>query len=162
MANITAAELLKRFGSISTGMPTATLAGAIKGGKIMQAAVAAASGKYARSALTRTRATNYPSGIGTFKGPAVQVKMTNRKAHLLDHDNKPHEIQPGALTGRRKQSPVLANEDFGEKGFYSAIPVKHPGTKGKLMWERGLATARPLIADAMAQAVGDQMLKVFK
>ncbi len=159
MANITAAELLKRFGSISAGMPTATLAGAVKGGKIMQAAVASASGKYARSALTRTRASNYPNGIGTFKGPAVQVKMTSRKAHLLDHDNKPHEIQPGALTGRRKRSPVLSNQ---VTGFFSATPVQHPGTKGKLMWEKGLAVARPLIADAMSQAVGDQFLKVFK
>ncbi len=159
MANITAAELLKRFGSISAGMPTATLAGAVKGGKIMQAAVASASGKYARSALTRTRASNYPNGIGTFKGPAVQVKMTNRRAHLLDHDTKPHIIEPGALTGRRTQSPVLANK---VTGFYSTIPVNHPKTSGKFMWEKGLAVARPLIADAMANAVGDQMLKVFK
>ena len=158
MGNVTAAELLSRFQKMAAGMPQATLAGATAAGEIVRASVASASGKYVGRPIVRTAATRYPNGIGTFKGPAVQVKMTNRRAHLLDHDNKPHVIQPGALTGHRTRSPFLANA---ATGFFSATPVKHPGTKGKLMWEKGLAAAEPLVVKAMSDAVGQQILNVF-
>lgn len=160
MAALTsAADLLKRFNTLSVGMAPATLVAATAAGDIIRASVAAASGKYAGRPIVRTAATRYPNGIGTFKGPAVQVKMTNRRAHLLDHDTKPHTISPGALTGKRSQSTVLSNP---VTGFFSATPVKHPGTKGKFMWEKGLVAAEPLIVDTMNKAIGDQILKVFR
>jgi hypothetical protein len=155
----TPADLLKRFQTVATGVPAASLVGAVAAGDIVRAAVALSSGKYVGRPIVATAVARYPNGIGTFKGPAVQVKMTNRRAHLLDHDNKLHGISPGALTGRRTQSPVLSNQ---VTGFFSAVPVKHPGTKGKFMWEKGLVVAEPKVVDLMNKAIGDQLLKVFR
>jgi hypothetical protein len=123
---------------------------------IVENAVLLASGKYATRPITRMKAT-----FNTLAGdPTVLVQMVSRKAHLLDHDTKAHEISPGALTGRRTKSPVLANV---VKGFGPVrTTVHHPGTKGKLMWEKGIEVAVPAVTNRINDSLGAALLNTFR
>ncbi len=144
-----------RFLALADEVPRQTLIALKLSAEEITKAVTLASGKYATRPITRVKST-----VGTIAGdPVVLVRMSSPKAHLLDHDTKAHEISPGALTQRRTRSPVLFNaaKGFGPVGG----TVKHPGTSGKQMWEKGLAAALPLVESTMNGALGAAILKAF-
>lgn len=126
------AAKIAKFGAT---LPASVAVGLVAAGKTIEVSVSAASGKYARSPLTRTR-----SMVRRGENPNVLVRMVDRKAHLLDHDTKPH--------GRTKGSP-------GKPGD------RNPRTEGKLMWEKGVAAGTPAAVAAVDRAIGDGMLKAF-
>jgi len=136
------ADMVKRFQSASAGAPAALASGVKAAAAIMQGSVLLASGRYAGHKITRTRVTLIPGSE-----PRALVKMSSRKAHLLDHPTKPHDIGAGR---------VLA---FG--GNVVTGPVHHPGTRGKFMWERGLEVARPRMVAAVNDAVMAPVVKAF-
>ncbi|GAC1373712.1 MAG: hypothetical protein NVSMB4_00560 [Acidimicrobiales bacterium] len=144
MANNQARAVAKKIAVFGVALPAAVTAGVIAGGTAIEVAVVAASGKYARSELTRTKAT-----VRRGENPFVIVAMTSPKAHLLDHDNKRHPIAP-------KRKKALAGPNFGPRGA-----VNHPGTTGKLMWERGVEVGTPVAVAAVNDAIGGALLKGF-
>jgi hypothetical protein len=124
--------------------------------KVLQDAVFLASGKYAGKRITATNAQYLLTG----DNPSALVGMKSRAAHLLNDDTKSHEISPGALTGRRSKSPVLANI---AKGFGPvSVPVTHPGTKGKGMWEKALAASEVAVFSGFDDAINNALLKLFQ
>jgi hypothetical protein len=146
----TAREIAGRFQAASASIPAASAAAVRDAAITVQAAVAAASGAHASSPLTRTRVTMITSPtVGAL------VRMTSKKAHLLDHDTKAHDIVNGAATGRRTQAAALATP-YGPKAS-----VHSPGTHGQFMWERGVAAAIPAVAAIFDARVGTAIAKAF-
>lgn len=110
---------------------------------IVEASVAAASGPYRGKKIVATRS--------TVSGDTAVVRMTSRKAHLLDHDTKAHGEAPrrrSVLGGPRLSHPISG-------------AISHPGTKGKHMWEEGVAAAEPLIGKALQDEVTGVYLGAF-
>lgn len=138
------AQLAARFQQAPRALDANIKTGVAKAAKTLQVSVAAASGGYAASPLARTRAYVRPA--------SALVAMTSRKAHLLDRDTRPHPESPRARSGRR----ALARSGFGP-----VAAVNHPGTKGKHMWERGLAAARPAIDRDVADGAMRALQQVF-
>jgi hypothetical protein len=92
-----------------------------------------------------TRSQLIPGGT-----PRAEVKMTSRKAHLLDHNTRPHRISP-----RRASALMISQGQF-------ASTVNHPGTTGKRMWERGLDLASLEIHRRVTTGLAGIVGRVFR
>jgi hypothetical protein len=149
-------DIAKKLRAIADGMPKAAQQGVVKAAAIMESSVTVASGKYARSKLVRTRTTFLPP-VG------AQVRMVSPKAHLLDHDTKAHGIKPrrAAFMVFTDTAGTGLTHRRGPGGVVFATSVKHPGTTGKLMWEKALVIATPKMEEAMSSAIGNQIVKNF-
>jgi hypothetical protein len=130
-----AAAFAGKLHTFAVALPSAGAAGLVKAALTVQAAVATASGRYRGHAIVDTSQ--------TVTGSVALVRMTSRKAHLLDHDT--HFPQASRALG--------VSSEF--------VPRTGVRTQGKFMWERGVAAARPGVVVAMGRAVGDAMTKVF-
>lgn len=124
--------------ALSVAVPTAGAAGLLKAAKLVEGAVGQASGRYRGHAITETKS----SVAGTGGDSVALVRMTSRKAHLLDHDTH----FPQTSKSLTVSTPARAGE------------VR---THGKFMWERGVAAARPGVFAVMAKSVGETLGKVF-
>ncbi len=83
---------------------------------------------------------------------AARVKMTG-PAQLLERPTKAHRIPRDTKRGRKKKVFIPG------VGVRSA--VKHPGTKGKFPWAKGLAQAQPKIGPAAAKEFFAPIRSVF-
>lgn len=129
------AELVGKLHALSTALPAAGAAGLVKAAAVVEASVGIASGRYRGHKITEVR---------TFMtGEKAVVKMTSRKAHLLDHDT--HYPQ--------KSRSLTASSTF--------VPREGVRTQGKFMWEKGVTAARPGVVKAMGDAVAKSIAKVF-
>jgi hypothetical protein len=150
--------LAAKLNALADAVPAAGMEGVVKAAKIMEAAVAATSGRYAGRPITRVRTTVTPVPV-----PSALVRMTSRKAHLLDHDTRAisrsgaDTILPGAVTGvrGRKQALYIAGSD------HPVASSRKGATRGQFMWERARDAALPLMAEAGGEALAGTMRKVF-
>ncbi len=139
------AEKLFRFGE---SVEKSQRAGVMKAALLVKDEVRKASGKYAQSKLTKVGFTI----VGT-SNPSAIVKMSSRKAHLLDHDThyprkrRVSRRSPGA-TGRKSKSEPISQR--------SGVR-----TQGKFMWEKGITVAIPATSIVFGATVTDSMLKIF-
>lgn len=108
-------------------------------------AVAAVAGKDATSKLTRV---NYQVVAG--QTPRSIIRMTNRKAHLLERDTRPH-----IESARRRQA--LNIPSVGPRAS-----AHHPGTKGKHYFEKGVAAALPIVGKEFDKALELELRKAFR
>lgn len=138
-------DLARRVQAAAQGVPKAAAAGVAKAAALMEASVVIAAGPYAGSPLVRTKTTFTP-----VPDPTALVRMVSRKAHLLDHDTRPHDIGP-----RTAQVLVIGGQPV-------AGVVHHPGTKGKLIWEKAVVAARVKMAAAVADQVGRGLVKALQ
>ena len=76
-------------------------------------------------------------------------------SYLLDRDTKPHSILPGAVTGHRGRKQALLTP----QGPRASANVK--GSRGKLMWERGVTAVYPKIAGVVSNSVAAAALRAF-
>jgi hypothetical protein len=153
--NSSSRTLAGKFLRLADAVPAQTLLALKASALEISKAVALASGKYATRPITKVTST-----FGTLAGdPVALVRMSSPKAHLLDHDTKAHEIQPGAVTQRRTRSPVLFNAAKGFGPVSGSVP--HTGTKGKQMWEKGLIAALPVVQETMNGALGNALIQAF-
>lgn len=134
-----AAHLASKIHALSVAIPTAGAAGLLKAAKLVEASVGVASGKYRGHAITEVN-----SSVGGRGEESVAfVRMTSRKAHLLDHDTHfPH-------TSRSLTSST------------AFAPRDGVRTHGKFMWERGVAASRAGVLATMARSLGETVGKVF-
>lgn len=120
----------------------------------------------------------------TVKGtqnPTALLRATG-PVHLVERDNKAHVILPrgvGRVQGRRtKANRRAAKQDlynalfggsvgrgvkplaFGNGRF--AYRVRHPGTKGKHPFEKGVERAAPIAQRILANACTKSLAEVFK
>lgn len=65
-------------------------------------------------------------------------------AHLVNNPTKPHEIR---LRKRRGKRALTVGDGF------AAVVNRHPGTKGKGFWQKGVAVARPRAKDVYQRAL---------
>jgi hypothetical protein len=149
-------ELSTRLADLAVELPKSSAVGVTKATVLLVGAVTAAAGRYAGRPIARVRARQTP-GI-----PIATVFMSSRKAHLLDHDTAAVSrsggatILPGAVTGVRGQKLALAGASFGP------VASSRKGvTHGDFMWERGVATALPLMTGAVAESTTAALLKAF-
>lgn len=134
-----AAHFAAKIHALSVAIPTAGAAGLLKAAKLVEASVGVASGRYRGHAITEVKSTvtgNGPESVAL-------VRMTNRKAHLLDHDTHfPH--QSHSLTS---STPL--------------VPREGVRTHGKFMWEKGVTASRAGVIVTMAKSLGETVGKVF-
>lgn len=135
-----AGVLAAKIHSLAVALPAAGTAGLVKAAKVVEASVGVASGRYRGHAITEVKTTVAPAPVST-----ALVRMTSRKAHLLDHDTH----FPQAARSR----DITSSSEF--------VPRSGVRTQGKYMWERGVIAARPGIVAAMGNAIGEGMRKVF-
>jgi hypothetical protein len=140
-------DLARRLQTAAADLPKAAGVGVVKAAAIMEGAVVAASGRYAGHRILRTKTTLVPPF-------GAEVKMASPKAHLLDHDTKAHDIGP-----RRASVLVIGGSPSGQP---VAGIVRHPATKGKLIWEKALVAARPKMAEAVSETVGASISKALQ
>jgi hypothetical protein len=120
------------------------LANVEEAAKLVEGSVALASGRYRGRPIVATRSNLIPGAT-----PRALVKMTSRKAHLLDRDTRPHGISP-----RKAAVLSIGNGEF-------AAHVNHPGTTGKRMWEKGVILAFPKIHHLVTDRFTGAIAKVF-
>lgn len=137
-------DVAAKFRAVGSEVNHMGVTNVLEGAKLVEGAVALASGKYRGKRIVRTQTKLIPG-----KTPRAEVKMPSRLAHLLDHDTRPHEINPKVKT-------FLA---IGPTTFVAA--VSHPGTKGKLMWEHGVDLALPKIRTMAESNMAALVGKVF-
>lgn len=93
--------------------------------------------------------------------PTALLRMTG-PAHLIERNTSPHTITARARTttmsGRRRRGASALS--LGNGRF--AASVKHPGTKGKQPFERGVNAAAPSAQKILANAVTKSLAEVFK
>lgn len=139
-ASTNAAHLGKKIGTLAAIVPAAATATVVKMAATVEAAVGVASGRYRGHAITEVKASVSQAGTES----VALVRMTSRKAHLLDHD-----------THFPAQSSAL--------GVSGDLAPRHGGvrTHGKFMWEKGVAASRPAALKIMGEQVGKAMSKAF-
>lgn len=84
------------------------------------------------------------------------VKATG-PAHIVERDTKPHSLAPRQKRrkpGRKRR--VLVIPGVGVRAY-----AKHPGTKGKHPWEKGVAVASRQVGKAAQREVHELLVKVF-
>lgn len=134
-----AAHFAAKIHALSVAIPTAGAAGLLKAAKVVEASVGVASGKYRGHAITEVKSTVRSTGSES----VALVRMTSRKAHLLDHDTHfPHESRS-----------LDSSTPF--------VPRQGVRTQGKFMWERGVTAARPGVLVTFARSLGETVGKVF-
>lgn len=143
----TPAELAGKLFRLSRSIERASAVGVTRAALHVKVSVGLASGPYNSSRLTNVSFVVTPGA-----NPSALVKMTNRKAHLLDHDTKSHSIQPKARRGRQA---------LNIPGVGPRASAKHPGTKGKFMWEKGVAAAEVETMAKFGSGITDAMLGIF-
>jgi hypothetical protein len=153
---VTGYDVARKLKAAADGLPKAAQQGVVKAAALMEVAVSVSSGKYAGKRIVKTK-TLLLLPIG------AEVKMVSRKAHLLDHDTKGHEIVPknAAFLVFPDTANTSATHRRSSSGLAFAEAVKHPGTTGKFMWEKALLAATPKMEAIMNESIGNQFVKQF-
>lgn len=73
--------------------------------------------------------------------PSARVRATG-PFHLIESDTKPHKVTPKGK-GRNKRRAINI------PGIGPRASAKHPGTKGKHPWEKGVRRALPRVPQVM-------------
>jgi hypothetical protein len=108
------------------------------------------------------------SGVGK-RGVKIGVKYTivgvgdsvKARVHafgpfqLIERDTRAHVV-PRAGKKRRKRLRVAVVPGYGPR-----TGIRHPGTKGKHQWAKGVAAARPQIRDTFRDEARSKMRGVF-
>lgn len=142
-------ELASKMYRFGESVENAQRAGVMKASLAVKEAVRVASGPYADSKLTKVGF----NIVGTVN-PSAIVRMTSRKAHLLDHDThfpkqrRPTRRAAGSKARRSKLEPIAQRAGV--------------RTHGKFMWEKGITAAIPASSAAFGIAVTDSMLRIFR
>lgn len=93
-------------------------------------------------------------GVGFKMTSDTEALLTAKgPMQLIERDTKAHTIQPvsrGRGAKRKQRNGVLLLPDGQFRGA-----VKHPGTKGKHVFEKGVDDGRPKALKAMADPIGD-------
>lgn len=85
------------------------------------------------------RGTTNPSAVVRMRGPA----------HLIESDTRAHVIKP-----KRKKAVMTP---YGPRAR-----VRHPGTKGKRPWKKGVAAALPKTRAVFLDSITSNLARVFR
>lgn len=136
-------QLAERFVALEKTAPAISRMGLAAAATAVEDAVLVASGRYAGSSLVHM-------SIRTTDIEAI-IRMVSRKAHLLDRDTK--AVDP--VLPRKKAAIFIPG---------SAHPIargRKGTTKGKQMWERGVAVAAPKIPQIISGIAFQRMASIF-
>lgn len=80
---------------------------------------------------------------------------------LIENGVKPHVIRPKALSKRRVRAGEVGKRALASGSFGPVAAVRHPGTKGKHPWAKGVDEALRVGGTKMITVVSDRALKVW-
>lgn len=72
--------------------------------------------------------------------------------HLLERSTKPHEITP-----KKRNKKQALSTPYGPRRR-----VKHPGTRGKHPWRKGVTKAAPLVPKAFKDGFYEPIERIFR
>lgn len=113
--------------------------------------------------------------VKTFQGTPTALIRATGPFHLIERDTAPHTIprtegsrrtrtSSGRLSVKRE---ATGRSTSGRKallinGDWVTGPVKHPGTKGKHPFERGVRASEPALRGVMRRAQTTSLMQTFK
>lgn len=92
---------------------------------------------------------------GAGANPAALIRMRG-PAHLLERPTRPHEIPTPGKTGRGGRRRVAVIPGVGPR-----VGIRHPGTRGKFPFAKGVARAAPVTPTIFARNVRVALAKTF-